>query len=48
MGCAKVGEGVSTHSRPKAAGATSAGRPPIREVSTHSRPKAAGCSRLRL
>ena len=34
---------VSTHSRPKAAGASSANACPPMRVSTHSRPKAAGC-----
>ena len=33
---------VSTHSRPKAAGAAAAARQPAVSVSTHSRPKAAG------
>ena len=33
---------VSTHSRPKAAGAVSAMSAPVMAVSTHSRPKAAG------
>ena len=35
---------VSTHSRPKAAGAVNQNKPHDRKVSTHSRPKAAGFS----
>ena len=34
--------GVSTHSRPKAAGPTTLNIEFVRRVSTHSRPKAAG------
>ncbi|WP_455019894.1 hypothetical protein [Kingella denitrificans] len=37
-----VPDSVSTHSRPKAAGAAAAARQPAVSVSTHSRPKAAG------
>ena len=35
---------VSTHSRPKAAGAVHSGDVDLLDVSTHSRPKAAGLS----
>ena len=38
------GEEVSTHSRPKAAGATASALSASNMVSTHSRPKAAGCA----
>ena len=36
---------VSTHSRPKAAGAYQSGEVPGESVSTHSRPKAAGMAK---
>ena len=39
------GNMVSTHSRPKAAGAAARAVPPYIQVSTHSRPKAAGSHR---
>ena len=40
--------GVSTHSRPKAAGFRRIAMPSEQQVSTHSRPKAAGCNACRL
>ena len=40
-------EGVSTHSRPKAAGWNTGAAKRVYEVSTHSRPKAAGTARRR-
>ena len=43
----RVPGGVSTHSRPKAAGLTVRGRSGRGMVSTHSRPKAAGCDSQR-
>ncbi|EFC88656.1 hypothetical protein NEIMUCOT_04705 [Neisseria mucosa ATCC 25996] len=36
-------DGVSTHSRPKAAGSAKLSAKRCPNVSTHSRPKAAGC-----
>jgi len=38
--------GVSTHSRPKAAGITETRVLHLQNVSTHSRPKAAGCGQI--
>ena len=40
----RLGKGVSTHSRPKAAGDNNSGAGDVSDVSTHSRPKAAGFS----
>ncbi|WP_210385483.1 hypothetical protein, partial [Neisseria sp. HMSC061E12] len=37
----RLGKGVSTHSRPKAAGDNNSGAGDVSDVSTHSRPKAA-------